>query len=100
VIPLAEVGWALTDPGAQVVVFVGGIHGDSAHHVIPACANGRTIEATSSGSSPGVTTPRRCRTAIPEAVLLDVGLHGLDIFRSSHYTHREGEQAVVIIIES
>lgn len=99
-IPLAEVGRALTDRGAQVVVFVGEIHGDSTPHVIPACANGRTIEAARSGSSPGVTPPRRCRTAVPDAVLLDVGLHGLDIFRCNLSTSREGEQAVVIIIES
>ncbi len=99
-IPLAEVGWALTDPGAQVVVFVGGIHGDSAHHVIPPVRTGVRSRPLAPGRPPASPLPDDVERRSPDAVLLDVGLHGLDIFRSCHYTHREGEQAVVIIIES
>ena len=82
-IPLAEVGWALTDPRDKLSCSLGGIHGDSTHHVIPACANGRTIEAARSGSSPASPLPDDVERRSPDAVLLDVGLHGLDIFRSS-----------------
>ncbi|HZA46109.1 MAG TPA: hypothetical protein VE568_12535 [Rubrobacter sp.] len=38
----------------QIVESVGGIQGDSIHHVAPASAKGRKMEAAGSGSLPGV----------------------------------------------
>src|SRR5215207_9181820 len=47
---------------------LGGVHGDSIHHVAPASALGRTMEAARSGSSPGVC-PSQTMSKAPSSCL-------------------------------